>query len=276
LEMTSAVIEIMAEPAAPNKARLLEVREKARSKRLWETSRDCDLFLALATEDLELLKDLYFSSPFAGYRERILRLYGKPLDLGETRDLVLRPSGEPRASHGADAHDAGPVLDLRSGEEDGLPGKPGRLVHRLLSILLADPYHPLRAEAIFVALFPDEFFDVSGYAKRVHNVLARLRVWLKKRKIPLAIADDFGEYRVEATAPLALRLYAAGADSSPADHVLRQIRAEFKDQPFSSQEVSVRVAVSYSTAKRILAQAAGTGAVVKVGKGRSTRYKFAA
>lgn len=71
-----SIIRMLRKPARAKDANLDSTREEARSRSHWETIRDCDFFEAVHNEDKELLTHLYFGTPFASFRTRVLRHLG--------------------------------------------------------------------------------------------------------------------------------------------------------------------------------------------------------
>jgi hypothetical protein len=223
--------------------------------------------MALAADDRELLWKVYFGTPYAGFRQRIMRMAARPLELPASYDWQPFPG----VAKGR--------LDVETGETSGAARlKAGSLAHRLLKCLADDFYRPARIGTLFPQLFPDEYFDPVRCQSRVHNAIAKLRRECKAKKIPLTISEDFEEYHLQPSRPFILTVTAgSGSSSGPVDAVenlLLLARREFGGRVFTSQELAARAKVSVDTVQRFLTRFVERQAVRREGKGRATKYKL--
>jgi hypothetical protein len=266
LDQLSAQIEVTESPIEENIEKLRNIRAKAHKHRLWEMVRECDLILALAENDKEKIAQIYVGSQHEMFRQRIMKLVGEQFELPEYVDFQIG-SGDSQG-----------ILDLDNGTllatEASL--NKGTVVHKLLQILLADRYHNYRTETLFPLLYPGEFFDPVHFHNRIHNVMARLRRWFKEANIPIEIRESHEEYEVVALKPITIRVAVQTVLRDSSDHLIKKIQEEFGDKEFSSQEVAQVISISLSSSKRILNEAVERAILVRTGKSRSTRYRFAA
>lgn len=153
--------------------------------------------------------------------------------------------------------------------------KPGQSSHRLLSILFADFYRPLRVAVAHHELFPDEYFNPASSGHRVHQAICRLRNELAARKIPLKIGEEEGFYRVSATRPLKVKLpgprEAVNLPALADYHLLAQKWAEGE---FSVRECVAFLKVSKRTTIRSLNRLVDAELAVRVGRSSATRYRL--
>ena len=267
IEQMQASINLFMQPSLKNIGEMKRLQKKAEQLRLWEMARDCDLTLAIATDNIDLYRRLYFGTPHLAYRERLVKL--TRLDVSnwpKNFDYIL---GEGTSQGVLDIENA---MDLNSKAKL----KSGGVVHRLLKILASDFYLSMRAESLFSLLFPEEYFDPRRFHNRVHNVLARLRRWFRENNIPLDIQENYEEYRLVALAPYTLRLSASPAFQDSNDYLINQIRSEFSKKEFSSTDITKVISISSATSKRVLAEAVERKLISRRGKGRATRYRFSA
>jgi hypothetical protein len=266
LDQLNAHINLIENPNKKNIEAFVAVRDKALKHRLWEVVRECDLILAIIFKDEEKINRVYVGSQYEKYRERIKKLVGEHHQFPDYIDFQIG-DGEPIG-----------ILDLEKGELLNSDTKvpKGRLVHKLLQILLADQYHNYKTESLFPFLYPGEYFDPNHFHHRIHNVKLRLREWLQTNSIPLEINESHEEYKVAALKPIVIRIAKNILIADSSDHFIKQIQEKFGGTEFSSQEVAKLTSVSLSTSKRILNEAVERSIMVRVGKSRATRYRFAA
>ncbi len=238
----------------------------------WIQVRDLDFYLARATNDRGRLVHLYYGTPLASARARILReLKVEQAAIPEFYDLQLRVAG---AAHAM----AGESLDILNGANSlGSSGlKPRQALQRLLEILVSDFYCPPNVVQLHEALYPGEHFNPLSSSVRVRQVLRRLRAWLKKNGIPLAVEEKSERYFLVAQRPLRLRLRReqSGLDAALSDLVQR-LKKHFGANSFKAGALEALMKVSRPTAVALLARAMAAQLVVRAGHGPQTRYRLA-
>jgi hypothetical protein len=273
VRMTDAVMALLESPRAEKAAVLAEIRAEAEKLALWEMVRDCDFFRAMAMRDPAVMVKLYFATPFPGYRERMLRLYGEPLKIPHSFDWKL---AEGEGSAGEKNGGAHGWLDVVSGVTDtGASLRRNGLLHRLLQILASDFYRPARPEFLFATLYPGEFFDPVHFQEKIHNLLKRLRLFFKEAGVPLQITEEHGEYRIVAEKPYVLRLGAGAAAPTRVEEFVKFARREFRGAAFTRDEIARLAELSETACQRLLNKAIDKNAVIRIGKGPATKYRVA-
>ena len=250
----SALLQSRASDA--NAAGVARVRQEAMDQGAWETVRDCDFFLGLATRDQNLIQKVYFGTPFASYRARVRKL-AKLKDLPTHFDWG-------RGRKRIDLADRAGLLAV------GL--KPERLVTKLLLVLCTDLYKPFEVSGLHGWLFPEEFYDPQTSSMRIHQLMARLRAWVRERNLPIALSEKDGRYRIEPTG-LILELpvdLASDLRISSREKLAR----EFGSNSFTLSEAALRLRVPERTLSRQLGEWIESGAVLKYNRARATRYGF--
>jgi len=177
-----------------------QLQRLAVERHSWASWRESDFYSLKIQANRERFVHLYFGSPFPEFRDLITR------ELGERPSqqiYVLGPKSAPR-------------LDLRTGEIDGVAKfNPGGKLHQLLGVFLRDFYQHVSVAGLFSRLFPGEHFDVTSSPGRVHQVIWRLRAWIKDNKIPLALEEKNGFYslRIDGQFSVRVPINAAPIDS---------------------------------------------------------------
>jgi hypothetical protein len=238
---------------------LVASRELAVASGDWETVRDCDLYMGAINGDEALLRKVYFGTPYASFRRRILDL----AKVDTTGTYLWQAEGETAAVK---------IFDVRAG--GGLD--PGRRMHQLMVLLSRDFYRPVTVGSAFSALFPEEHFRQEGSANRVSQLVLRLRRWLAQQDPGLSIEGHDGRYRLNIHPGAAIRVPETAAPADPLDIRWEKIRRRFVAAEFTRREVAVVTDCSPATAKRLLRWAVETGKAEPVGSGAQVKYKIAA
>ncbi len=160
---------------------LAEVRALAKKQNDWESVRDCDFQEARVTRNENLMRYLNAGSPYEAYRARLEKTFLTLKELPPHFDL---------------GKTGGQILNLVDGTIDGKPwGIPvGMSLAKLLLVLFEDFYRPPTVGKIFSTVFENENYFVEGTPLRIHQLMFRLRQWLKKNQIPLKIHEDGGYF----------------------------------------------------------------------------------
>jgi hypothetical protein len=266
-----AVLSLLRDGGAIAVAALEYVRGEALARRHWETTRECDLFLAIGCRDEKLALALYFGTPYPAYRARIQVELGGRLQLPETYEWDL---ADPRWGQPSVQHRKTTQIDLlvRAGDK-GNGFKAGQLLHRLLLFLSRDFYRPARVASIHAEVYPDEYFNPVSSPTRVHQIVKRLKQSLERAAVPIAIVEDQGTYRLRATTPCRLLLPGI-APKSRADALLDRLKARAGDREFSATEAAAWLSLSPRTTLRLLTAAVSSGACRRTGAASAVRYRF--
>lgn len=268
LEKWKALAAMMRDPkSAEALAEVDAVREKARARGHWDTLRQCDELQGIHTKDEARLVHLYFGTPYESWRRRMLDDFSDPKALPGS--YAWNPSGHPTE---------GVVLDLLTGETEGgkrATLKTGQLLHRLAVTLSSDFYRPLRLASVHFQLYPGEYFNPVTSPFRVYEAVKRLRAWLEKSSLPLAIEEENGFYRLTASGPGAIRVYRAKDAVGKHAAALMKLRERFAEAPFSIGEACEVLAMPSRSAQRLLEAAMTEGHVSRSGQSRATRYRLA-
>jgi tetratricopeptide (TPR) repeat protein len=234
-----------------------QVRRDALKIAHWETLRDCDRYQALATKDPQTLRYVYFGTPFASFRHRLVTDAKIETPTGTFDWRLAVPGASPR------------VLDPANAE--GL--KPGQLLYRLLTCLASDFYRPFRGPYLYSRLYPGQYFNPESSPLQVRSAIKRLREWFERAGWPIEIEEVDGGYRLRASAPCALRTsLAAEADSMPL--LLSRLHERLPTEPFTARQAAEILGANLRSAQRVLQEGIDAGTLERIGSGPATKYVF--
>lgn len=249
------------------RAALRAVRDEAVARGHWETARDCDRVEAVARRDQKLVARVYFGTPHAHYRERLLADLGKGFRVPE--EYVWKTGGDGKARG---------RVDLLTGEVSpaGKGLTPGSVLQRLLLALAADLYRPTRLAGIHARVYPDRFFNPVSSPRMIYDGIARLRAWLHEQRLPLAVEERDGFYSLRGEAPCELRFASPALLGKRYGLPLEALRRASPALPFSLGDAVSLLGIPRRTALRILREGCEEGSLERSGKGRGTKYRFCA
>jgi hypothetical protein len=200
---------------------------------------------------------LYVGTPFAGYKQRILR----------TLD-VQAPTGSFILGHGGR-----PCLDIRSGQFAGGGNlNRGGKIHLLISVLLKDLYRPLKLAGLFGELFPEEYFAVDSSPDRVHQILRRARRWADSEGFGSFIAEDQGDFSFNGDSGFSVKIYSGEIQIDKNQLALRHLAEWAKSRPFTAADARAVLGMSSSAFGRFTLWAVENSALLKLGSGSRTTH----
>jgi len=264
-----AIVEAVRKGMTKNVQRQFEaVREQAFLKRNWETLRDCDFHQARIDEDFKLARHVYFGTPYGDYRRRFQRYWQK--DFGISYDWRI-DGGRRKAKH---------HLDLLTCENSAkAPLKAGQAMHRLLKSLASDFYKPATLPGLFSEVFPGQYWDPYSSRLALHQVLWRLRDWMKDSKLPLQIHESNGFYSLSSYEPMRIKTRAldetgASHERLRLTHLISKVekRLENRSFEFNLRDAGRWTSIPERTLSRYFSKAIELGVLEKRGEARATRY----
>ena len=246
------------------------IRAEAVNLRDWESARSCDLQLALITKNVGLAQQVFFGTAHYKFRQKLKSKTDSFFEMPASYDRLLGentpPSSAPR------------VFDIETAEESGseIQLKPGQTLHRLLKVIAADFYKPIRANEIFSLVFANENFDPAVSGNRVHQAIKRLRDWISENEIPLQIAENDSAYSLVGTAPYVIRWPITHTTLQREKVGVLQLTKNFPAGNFTVKEAGLALGISDRTASRLIKTALEKSELQKISSGPSTKYKLAA
>jgi hypothetical protein len=245
------------------------LRAKALELRHWESVRECDRALAQTTQDKNLLLKVYFGTPYAAYRQSVVREAQSWLSIPD--QFVLGSA-------------TGRLFDLKRAMsvDQTIQLKPGQALHRCLVATTSDLYRPLYEGNLHAKLFPGEYFNPLSSPVRVLNVVKRFRRWLEEFDLPLALEVASHSYHLvwRDQAPNFGLIYtreeavSAAKEELGSSVALDRLLKALGDEEFSSIEAADVLQVSKSSIVKMLGWGVENGRLIKSGSGRNTRYSF--
>jgi len=263
-----AIAALYASPKSPAAlAGIQKIRQEAVARGHWETLRNCDFHLAIATKDEALFRLVYFGTPFSSLRDKLVQDFGGQPEIPER--FHWTPSGEPSL----------PTLDLLSHKEicARVKGhKQGSLNHRLLAALLRDLYRPTRTASLHRALYEGEYFNPASSPGRVHQAIRTLKRWLKRKGLPLRIEATKGGYILALKKPCAIIV---PRESTPNKHqwLTERLRTGLQNPAsFTAKEAARSLEMGIWKTIRLLSGSVKLGLLLRTGKANQTRYTVVA
>ncbi len=251
---------------------LAKVRQSFRTANQWERARSCDYYAAMARDDQKLLRELFFSSCYPGFRRRLRGV----LEVASNDTLATEYRWQ------VPALEAGGLVGPKSVIELEQPGFGARMNERVLQALSSDTYKSFRVAELHELLYPGESFNPHSSPARIHQNLLRTRQWLAKKKIPARIVESDGYFCVRATAPLTLvlgKVLSQGSETRSRGEVrvsgcVALLAEAYPNAEFSAAQAARILGESARSARRHLGLAREEGLVTQLGSGRGARYRI--
>lgn len=228
------------------------VRELALKFGDFESLRECDFFSVRTRFSDELFAKVYFGTPHAAFRERILRAL-------PNATVPTTWAWRPHANDSAANADTTGFLEYNlalgafsDSRLDDLSPK----MRDLFAALTADLYRPARVGALFSYVFKGEFFDIFHSPNRVHQLVWRLRGYLRHHRLGIRFVGDQGTLRL-AVPPRGRRLTLIYPAKAFGEGQASWLWATFRAGLDLSDRIDVRVVqerlgISRSSAQRLL------------------------
>lgn len=230
----------------------------------WETVRDCEKQLALASGKPERLMRVYVGTPHESYRAHLLQEWGRPVAIPLEYLWVLDGSARSKK-----------VIDARPSQiAVGSPLYSQEILYRMVMALSSDFYRPLRFAELHSALYPQAHYHPEASPARVKTAANRLRRYLQEVGIKngLEVRKNCYWFRRDA----AFSVHFDRTALAPSDHRYQLLRQRLEPHAvFGAQEVSDKLGIPRRSVGRFLKTAVERGELVQEGAGRLTRYRLA-
>jgi len=239
-----------------NNSKLLnDVRNKNFLFNDFETLRDLDYWQGTINDDHDLLSKVYYGTPFTSFQNRI------------DKKNVYASWSWGKSSNASIFNVFGDKLPMTN-----------ELTSQLFCHLVSDNYKPMTLGSIHAALFGDEFYNPESSPDRIYQIISRLNKKLNSQ-FNYKIEKTNGLYQIS---PENINnfLYSVNKNdveliSNPKDILASQVKTFFRDANFTAKELSSKFNITQRTANRWIAELSDKNSVVKIGQGRSTKYKVA-
>lgn len=237
-------------------------QKEALLRQHWESVRECDLFSLKINFDRRKFEKLYFGTPYASYRKRILREIQRT---PETNSFLW-------------GHDGGDgELDLYRGilSTSSATEKLTPMNQLLFVSLFRDLYRPISIGGLFANLMPEEYFNPFTSPNRIHQILFRARKWIKERRLPIEITEDSGQFSPQLTAPFHCLIPLETEDFRVQEIHLDRLKERFGQRRFKSHEARAVLALSKDSFFQFANWALLHQRLFRTGKSNATWYRLA-
>jgi hypothetical protein len=262
------------------KNQLVDIKDRSLTAKSWEMVRNCDRYLAELAHDQESYLHFYAGTPYQQLKEKIAKEISPQLPMIDFYERKLMThSLTPLTKH----------IDVTKGVERTSGGKLklASNVHRLLNIFCSDFYRNFSSNYLYSLLFPNEYYNPDSSPSRIQINISRLRQWFSDYEIPLEILEENSFYRLQAFGPVVIKVPTNSSsllrnqdkssfqqDNSVHQEVIfeQTILSLEHDIYFAKKDLAKKLDISEKTAQRILHKLCTQGKVIRINKGRATRY----
>lgn len=183
LRKQNAIIDLYDSLSDESLKKVYKLKEEARLRSHFESVRDLDYHLSLATKDKELLMNCFFLTRAEGFRSRIRNACSSlnwQIDFSH-----FRIDGKSRKS---DKQNKVYRLNITSmvGEHKTNLQKNQKLI-MLLRTLLSEGYAPQFVPDLFEAVYPGEHYSPIHSKIKVHQAISRLNMQIRRNRWPFQI-----------------------------------------------------------------------------------------
>jgi hypothetical protein len=243
-----------------------EFREFAIELKSWETVRELDFYHAKSEKNSQLYLQVHFGTRFSSYRQQMKRVFKPQFSIPDKWEW----------SFGYRIEEGTPWIDLQTGETSkaGVEFNKERLLLLALQTLAKDFYRPFRVGELMQEIYPEEYFDPISSPARVFQTLRRLRLWLSQNGFPLRISLIKGQFMLEATGPIILRVYRRRKIIKSVPGKLLNFLNLWSAKTFTSNDVQNIIGFSKRATQRLLQQAVTDGVLTKVQSGKKIVYRI--
>ena len=241
---------------------LIELKEAASRIGNWETVREADRFLLRVAPTTENMEHLIFGTPHPAYRRRI------------QQETILRTTSQSYLWGMAD----GPVLNMVNLGLSSVPdfANWGKCAE-LLEVLMRDFYVPCPMGSAFAELWPDEHFDIFSSPARLHQITYRTRQLLHESRLPFAIEEKNGMYRILRTGGGGIIVPQIRRSLSGYRMELEKLMSALPPHTiFTARQARSLLQMSRVTFQRFSAWAISQNLMTRQGMGSTTAYRLAA
>ncbi|MCB0420722.1 MAG: tetratricopeptide repeat protein [Bdellovibrionales bacterium] len=236
----------------------------------WETLRELDLYLAKYSDNKSLLEKVIFGTPYESYKKHALNLCGfsriwinefQWIDKNKNLDKIKLKYDTKLSSFAG---------------SQNVHIKAGSIFHILIRSLSRDLYRPLSVGNLFEKVYENEFYNPETSPGKIYQNVLRLRTFLNENRIPIEIAESSGFYSILEPTEMAIVLHYDYVDMDKPEKMQLVLRDKFKINEFTASEAAHLLNTSKRNIQRTLRPALDSGKVIKMGSGKSIKYKFAA
>jgi tetratricopeptide (TPR) repeat protein len=236
----------------------------------YETTRECDYFLARELNDAHMLSHCFHGSPYKGFRARF-----SSNEIQSEILISLDAAGRISSAQHSN-HQNGELTQRRFLDPLAVKDSDRHLSHGHLSLLLnsllIDFYRPMTLPRIFQNVFLKQHWNPLTSPVQVRQTLFRLRQWLHQGRCGLQILEDNGNYFLASKRGLAPLRWSSFVRSR-GQHIRDELREKFGLASFTFAEFSQIAKGSLCTRRRLIKGLIQGEYVSVANKTRRVRYK---
>lgn len=247
---------------------LRPLERKARELGYFEIERHIKFHRYVIAKDQKLGHELYWGTKNIHFRSSLLKI---GFNLEEACFLVNKNLEFDRSPKNATVL----KIEVEAGNFGNLHLNPQTMIGRLSREFLTEIQKPLSLGQLFSRLFPEEKYLGSPSLNRIQQGVQRLKVFFKKAKLPLAIQEINGSFRVRILEPVLLDFQPSGSLSVMEHRRIFQFRSK-QSGYFVREDWERELGLSPRKSQRDLARFRDLGLIEKSGKAKWTKYLFIA
>lgn len=237
---------------------LLPLRQEAVSKNHHESLRDLDLHIAVLSRDEKLINEVYWKTQSLAYREKVLKYAARNKLKINTEFFQFKKN-------------KGVIFNFTNHDLQGslISLKKDQALGKLLAALLSEAYKPLKLLDLFSAVYESEIFFPGSSTDKVHQLLKRLRIFLKANALPLEIQCRNRAYSLVTKGNFSLSR-SQKTKTAFEQKFFREMNYRYFDVTTAKEfwQCSLR------TTLRRIENLKANGHLETVGKTRATRFRF--
>jgi tetratricopeptide (TPR) repeat protein len=231
-------IVALTDEVTPERLKAFEnFKQRVRSLHHWESLRSLDWELARALHNGDLATQVFFGTPYNGFRRQILTS-----EFGENL---------PWAYFRADARwqgARGKIINPMTGEN--MPFKFGSLQYRATMLLMSDNYRPWTVYRMFDGLFGEEAFNPFSSPKRIYQMVERIRDEVIKDGLPMELKTVGKGFRLRPCGDGVIVVLDRMNFGASEDLVGQVIAYQFNDKPFTLSDLKKLLPLSTDQTSR--------------------------
>lgn len=246
------------------------IQSEAVERKHWETLRECDLYKSIVFKDEELFLNVYFATPYESYRQRMLWLFPKKVNVPQEHKWKFYPKSKTQV-----------VVRVSAGElENGESlWNFASLHHKLICTLSRDLYAPCPVGALSSALYPGEYWDPYHSMNKTKVAITRFREWAREKDFPLVVKNHSRSFRLEASSGVELILNQEVAHENQwmkgrEYQSWQKLKKKWPQHSFTAREASSHLSLSKRSVNLLFKKGLEQGLLESTGNGKFVTYHF--
>lgn len=249
-----------------------QLRAQAMFEKRWEAVRECDYFTLGLQFDRSVFEQLYFGTPSATYRTRLIQKFGyRPLATRYLLRNFYSPTDElcERTIDLQTGSIAGTYESISRFEKSQYLGKE----LQLLNALVQDFYQPTQLGTLFEKLYPGQNLNPYSSPSRIRTLVNRIRPRFKKDNLAIEIRLENFQCTIKVTGKTGILTVGELGGGERYDVFLNRLKSKLTSRTyFTARHMELALEVSRSTCLRFIKWCLHNNSMTIQGQGKSTRY----